>query len=108
MEGSNGCESGYIESSEDLAIGLKFGRCQYHDMRVFTLKYHPNDSIARHKACMVARGFTQVYEINYIETFSPVIYLNFICVLLSLVVNQAWCFHWLNVSNVFFFGDLKE
>ena len=25
---------------------------------VFTLKYHPDGTIAHHKACLVARGFT--------------------------------------------------
>ena len=32
---------------------------------VFTLTYYPNSTIARHKAHLVARGFTQVYGIDY-------------------------------------------
>ena len=75
---------------------------------VFTIKYHPDGTIARHKARLVARGFTQAYGIDYTETFSPVVRLNSLRVLLSLAVNQAWSLHQLDVSNVFLYGDLEE
>ena len=57
---------------------------------VFVVKYHSNGTIARHKACLVACGFTQAYDIDYTETFSPIVRLNSVRVLLSLAVNQAW------------------
>ena len=57
---------------------------------------------------MVACGFTQAYVIDYTETFSPVVHLNFVRVLLSLAVNQAWSLHQLDVSNAFLYGDLEE
>ena len=60
---------------------------------VFTVKYHPDGTIAHHKARLVARGFTQAYDIDYTETFSLVICLSSIRVLLSLAVNQAWSLH---------------
>ena len=74
----------------------------------FTIKYHPDGTIARHKARLVARGFTQAYGIDYTETLSSVVHLNSVCVLLSLVVNQAWSLHQFNVSNAFLYGDLEE
>ena len=75
---------------------------------VFTIKYHPDGTIAHHKARLVARGFTQAYGIDYTETFSPVVRLNSVRVLLSLAVNQAWSLHQLDVSNAFLYGDLEE
>ena len=75
---------------------------------VFTIKYHPDGTIARHKARLVARGFTQAYDIDYTETFLPVVRLNSVRVLLSLAVNQAWSLHQLDVSNAFLYGDLEE
>ena len=75
---------------------------------VFTLKYHPDGNVARHKARLVARGFTQAHDIDYTETFSLVIHMNSICVLLSLVVNLNWSLHQLDVSNAFLYGDLTE
>ena len=75
---------------------------------VFTLKYHPDGTVARHKARLVARGFTQAHGIDYTETFSPVVHMNSICILLSLVVNLNWSLHQLDVSNAFLYGDLTE
>ena len=75
---------------------------------VFIIKYHPDGTIARHKARLVARGFTQAYDIDYTETFSPVVRLNSVRVLLSLAINQAWSLHQLDVSNAFLYGDLEE
>ena len=75
---------------------------------VFTIKYNPDGTISRHKARLVARGFTQAYGIDYTETFSPVVRLNSIRVLLSLAVNQDWTLHQLDVSNAFLYGDLDE
>ena len=75
---------------------------------IFTLKYNPDGTVNRHKARLVARGFTQTYGIDYKETFSPVVRLNSIQVLLSLVVNQDWPLHQLDVSNAFLYGDLTE
>ena len=54
---------------------------------VFTVKYHLDGTIARHKACLIARGFNQAYGIDYIKVFSPFVYLNSIRVLLSLAIN---------------------
>ena len=75
---------------------------------VFTIKYHPDGTIACHKGCLVAREFTQAYDIDYTETFSPVVRLNSVRVLLSLAINQAWSLHQLDVSNAFLYGDLEE
>ena len=56
---------------------------------VFTFKCHHDDTIAHYKAHLVTRGFTHAYGIDYIETFSLVVHLQSIRVLLSLGVNQA-------------------
>ena len=75
---------------------------------VYSLKYNPDGSIARHKARLVARGFSQAYGLDYTETFSPVARLSSICVLFSVALNQAWPLHQLDVSNAFLYGDLAE
>ena len=72
------------------------------------LKYHPNGTIARHKARLVARGFSQSYGIDYTKTFSLLVCLQSFRVFLSLAVNQAWSLHQLDVFNGFLYGDLEE
>ena len=73
---------------------------------IFTLKYHPDGTVGRHKARLVDRGFTQAHGIDYTETFSPVVRMNSIRLLLSLIVNLNWFLHQLDVSNAFLYGDL--
>ncbi|CAA6665002.1 unnamed protein product [Spirodela intermedia] len=51
---------------------------------VYMVKYKSDGSIERYKARMAARGYTQVYEIDYQETFILVGKLNTVRFLLSL------------------------
>jgi len=37
---------------------------------VFTIQYHPDGTVNRFKARLVARGFTQTYRVNYLKTSS--------------------------------------
>ena len=60
---------------------------------VFTLNYHLNDTIVCHKAFLVGHNFTKAYDVEYIETLSPIVYLNSVYILLPLTVNQALSLH---------------
>ena len=37
---------------------------------VYTVKIGPNGGVNRLKACLVAKGYTQIYGSNYYDTFS--------------------------------------
>ena len=56
----------------------------------------------------MACGFSQVQGIDYEETFSPVVRLNSIRILLSMAIKYVWPLHQLDVSNAFLCGDLTE
>lgn len=75
---------------------------------VFTIKYKSDGSIKRYKAQLVAKGFTQTYGIDYLETFTPVAKLNTVRVLLSLATNLNWPLQQLDIKNALLYGDLKE
>ena len=87
-----------------LSKGHKTVGCKW----LFTLKYKADGTLDRHKATLVAKGFTQNYGIDCSETFYPVAKLNTIRVLLSVAVNKDWPIYQLHVKNVFLNGDLVE
>ena len=72
---------------------------------VFRVKYKPNGTIQRHKACLVSKGFQQTPDIDYFETFSLIVKPSTIRVILSLVVSRAWDIKQVYVNNVFLNGD---
>ena len=76
----------------DLPPGHKPVSCQW----VFVPK-----SDGRKKACLVAKGFTQVYGIDFKETFSPIAQFETIHILLALAVLEDWDIKSLNVKTVY-------
>ena len=50
---------------------------------IYKIKTHSDGSIERYKARLVAKSFTQEYEIDYEETFTPVTRISSIRALLA-------------------------
>ncbi|RDX86551.1 hypothetical protein CR513_32098, partial [Mucuna pruriens] len=83
-----------LEQSVSLPSSKKAVGCRW----VFAIKVGSNDSVDHLKAQLVAKGYTQVYGLDYGDTFSPVAKITITRLLLSL--------HQLDIKNVF--GDLDE
>jgi len=60
---------------------------------IFKHKYHSDGTLARHKAHWVVRGFSQRHDIDYDETFSPVVKPATIRTVLSIAVSRDWPIH---------------
>ena len=75
---------------------------------VYRVKYDADGNISRYKARLVARGFTQVYSVDYTETFAPVTRLETLRLLFALAVQKDWEVRQINVKTAYLYGDLDE
>ena len=75
---------------------------------VYKIKTWANRSVERYKARLVARGFTQEYDIDYEETFAPIARLTSVRSLLAVAVIRHWPLFQMDVKNAFLNGDLLE
>jgi len=88
----------------DLPKGKKPFGCKW----VFTIKYKVHGTLERYKARLVAKDYTQIYGIDYHETFAPVVKMNTVRILLSLTTNFDWTLLQFDVKKAFLHGDLEK
>ena len=74
--------------------------------RVFRIKCNPNGSIDRFKARLVARDFHQCPSIDFLDTFSSIVKLVIVWVVLSIALRRLSLICQLDVNNVFLNGHL--
>lgn len=75
---------------------------------VFWVKYNPNGTIKRHNGRLVAKGFQQNTGIDFSETYSHVIKVVTVRIMLTIIVHYNWPIRQLDFNNVFLNGQLEE
>ena len=77
-------------------IGLKW---------IYKTKYNEDGSIQKHKACLVAKGYSQQPGVDFHETFAPVVRMKTIRTFLALAAQMELEVFQLDVKSAFLNGD---
>ena len=68
---------------------------------VFKIKRNSDGTIAKYKARLVARGFSQEHGIDYTETFEPIVKLSTIRIIMVLAAYNEYEVEQLDVATTF-------
>ena len=75
---------------------------------IYKIKTRFDGFIECQNARLVAKGFTQEYEIDYEETCAPVASISSARALLAVATTSKWDIFQMDVKNAFLNGDLSE
>ena len=75
---------------------------------IFKTKYKADGSLDKHKAQLVARGFTQRPGVDFDETYAPTARMTTIRTLFSLAAHHQWPLFQMDVKSAFLNGVLKN
>ncbi|MCO5566722.1 hypothetical protein L7F22_020401 [Adiantum nelumboides] len=89
-------------------VPLPHGRQPISCKWVLRHKLHPDGSVACYKARLVARGFSQIPGLDYSETFSPVLRMSSLRLLLAIAALFDLELYHLDVQTAFLHGELPE
>nr|GEX37367.1 retrotransposon protein, putative, Ty1-copia subclass [Tanacetum cinerariifolium] len=74
----------------------------------FKKKIDMDGTVYVFKACLVAKGFTQTYEVDYEETFSPVADIRAIRILIAIAAYYDYEIWQIDIKTAFLNGNLSE
>lgn len=75
---------------------------------VFDVKFNVDGSVKRFKARLVCQGFSQTHGVDYFDTFSPVVNLTNMKMLLSLATVHDWDLKHLDFTTAFLNAPVEE
>jgi hypothetical protein len=75
---------------------------------VLCIKKNAAGKIEKYKAHLIARGFTQIHSVNFMETYTPVACMASFCLVLALAAHNSWLIDAFDFDSAFLNGVLGE
>jgi hypothetical protein len=72
------------------------------------VKYNQWNKFESFKACLVARGFTQIYGIDYEATFAPVVKFTSLGIMFAVAVHFGLTIYQIDIVTAFLNAKLEE
>ena len=94
-----------LEDNDTFQIVPKENRQVVGGRWVYSTKTDNNNS-ERYKARYVAKGYLQVQDMNYSETFSPTAKMTSVRILMDLAVKENLMIHQMDVKNAYLHSDI--
>ncbi|KAG8786664.1 hypothetical protein FRC15_010949 [Serendipita sp. 397] len=85
-------------------VGRKVIGCRW----VYAKKYNEDGQVTKHKARLVAQGFSQIPGIDYTDNYSPVVRLDAIRTCVALSAVKGWTMRQLDIKGAYLNGVLDE
>ncbi|GJS82543.1 ribonuclease H-like domain-containing protein [Tanacetum coccineum] len=97
-----------VKNGTCLLLPRPVGVNMVRSMWLFKHKFHTNGNLSRYKARLVGNGSSQQLDVDFDKTFSPVVKLATIRMVLCLAMSRKWPLHQLDVKSAFLNGDLSK
>ena len=75
---------------------------------IYKTKQYADGNVQKHKARMVAIGFTQQLGIDFNETFAPVPCMDTVRTILAIATQNKWHVYKMDIKSTFLNGYLEE
>jgi len=75
---------------------------------VFKVKKDVVGNIFCYKACLVTQEFSQVLDIDYFDTYTPITQISSIYTILAITAAQDMEIHQINIKKVYLNGKLTD
>ena len=72
------------------------------------IKCKSDDNVKRYKARLVEKRFTQLYDVDFKETFALVVRQEIIRFVLSLATSKCWIVQHMDMKSAFLNGHIYE
>ena len=97
----------YSNGTWELVV-LPLGKSPVGCRWVYTVKVGLDGQVDRLKARLVTKGYTQQYDSDYFDTFSPVAKIAFVRLLLFMTAIRSWPLFQLDIKDAFVHVDLAD